>query len=78
MTDDRGRSPTDPGFFDFESHKEKCVVGSPRSVTDQVEMYAKRIGVNNLLCWTALPGMPHDRVERSISLFAREVIPSYR
>jgi alkanesulfonate monooxygenase SsuD/methylene tetrahydromethanopterin reductase-like flavin-dependent oxidoreductase (luciferase family) len=78
MTDDSGRTPEDPAFLDFESHREKCIVGSPRSVIDQVEMYKERLGVTHMLCWTALPGMPHERVERSITLFAKEVLPSFR
>jgi alkanesulfonate monooxygenase SsuD/methylene tetrahydromethanopterin reductase-like flavin-dependent oxidoreductase (luciferase family) len=78
ISDDKGRSPDDPAFSSFESHKEKCVVGSTRSVIDQVEMYSKRIGVNHMLCWMALPGIPHERVESSMRLFAKEVMPSFR
>ncbi len=78
MTDDRGRTPDDPAFFAFESHKEKCVIGSSKSVTEQVEMYSSRLGVNHMLCWMALPGMDHDKVEDSIRRFAKEVIPSFR
>ena len=78
MTDDRGRTPEDPAFHSFESHREKCVVGGARSVVKQVEMYAKGLGVNHMLCWTALPGMPHKKVEHSMQLFAKDVMPSFR
>jgi len=78
MVDDKGRSPDDPAFHSFASHREKCIVGSTRTAADQVEMYSKRLGVNHLLCWTALPGMPHEKVERSITLFAKDVVPSFR
>ncbi|HLQ03206.1 MAG TPA: hypothetical protein VK114_00295, partial [Nitrososphaerales archaeon] len=78
MVDDKGRSPDDPAFHSFESHREKCIVGSTRTAADQVEMYSKRLGVNHLLCWTALPGMPHEKVEKSIRLFAKDVVPSFR
>lgn len=78
MTDDRGRTPDDPAFHSLESHKEKLVVGSPRSVVDQIELYAKRLGVNHLLSWTAIPGLSSDKVERSMRLFAKDVMPSFR
>ncbi len=78
IVDDKGRPPDDPAFASFESHKEKVIIGSPRSVVGQVEMYSKLLGVNNILCWTALPGMPHDKVEKSITLFANDVMPSFR
>jgi alkanesulfonate monooxygenase SsuD/methylene tetrahydromethanopterin reductase-like flavin-dependent oxidoreductase (luciferase family) len=78
MTDDKGRSADDPRFFEFRSHAEKAILGSPKTVTDQVEMYRKRLGVSHLLCWIALPGMPSDKVENSIRLLARDVIPAFR
>ena len=78
MVDDKGRSPDDSAFYSFESHREKCIVGSTRTAVKQVEMYSRRLGVNNILCWTALPGMPPEKVENSIALFAKEVIPSFR
>ncbi len=77
MVDDKGRTPDDPAFSSFESHREKVIVGSSRSAAQQVEMYSKRLGVDNILCWTALPGMPHEKVENSITLFARDVMPSF-
>ena len=78
MHDDKGRTPDDPAFKLFESHREKCIVGTSKTAVEQVEMYSKRLGVNQILCWTALPGMPHDKVESSITLFAKDVIPSFR
>jgi alkanesulfonate monooxygenase SsuD/methylene tetrahydromethanopterin reductase-like flavin-dependent oxidoreductase (luciferase family) len=78
ILDDKGRAPDDPAFASFESHREKVIIGSPRSAADQVEMYSKRLGVNNILCWTALPGLAGNKVEASITLFAKEVIPSFR
>ncbi len=78
IVDDKGRPPDDPAFNSFQSHREKCIVGSPRSAVEQVEMYSNRLGANHILCWTALPGMPHEKVEKSITLFAKDVIPSFR
>jgi alkanesulfonate monooxygenase SsuD/methylene tetrahydromethanopterin reductase-like flavin-dependent oxidoreductase (luciferase family) len=77
IVDDKGRPPDDPAFNSFESHKEKAIVGSPRSAVKQLEMYSKRIGANHILCWSALPGMPHEKVENSMKLFAKDVMPSF-
>ncbi len=78
MVDDKGRSPDDPAFNSFESHREKCIIGNSRTAAEQVELYSKRLGVNQILCWTALPGMSHEKVEKSITLFAKDVMPSFR
>jgi len=77
IVDDKGRSPDDPAFNQFESHREKCLIGSPRSVVEQVEVYQKRLGATEILCWTALPGMPSDKAENSIRMFAKDVMPSF-
>ena len=53
-------------------------MGAPRTVTKQIEMYQERLGVTHLLCWIALPGMLSDKVEKSIRMLAKDVIPSFR
>ncbi len=77
MLDDKGRSPDDPAFFEFESHKEKVILGTPKDAISQIENYGTELGVNNMLLWMAMPGMPHDKVVSSITLFGRDVIPSF-
>lgn len=57
--------------------EETVVFGSPEHVVDRVhEMEAA--GVGELLCWMNFGGLPHDRVERSMRLFAEKVMPHFR
>ena len=35
-------------------------------------------GVNNLVCWMNFGGLPMEMVERSMRLFAAEVMPALR
>jgi alkanesulfonate monooxygenase SsuD/methylene tetrahydromethanopterin reductase-like flavin-dependent oxidoreductase (luciferase family) len=77
IKDDKGRTPDDPTFFEFESHKEKNILGGPKDVVRQIETYKERLGMNYLLCWMAMPGMPHKNVEESMKIFAKDVMPSF-
>ena len=57
--------------------EETVVFGSPERVTDRIrEMEAA--GVGELLCWMNFGGLPPDRVDRSMRLFAEKVMPHFR
>ena len=57
--------------------EETVVFGSPERVTDRIrEMEAA--GVGEVLCWMNFGGLPSDRVERSMRLFADKVMPQFR
>jgi alkanesulfonate monooxygenase SsuD/methylene tetrahydromethanopterin reductase-like flavin-dependent oxidoreductase (luciferase family) len=56
---------------------ETLAVGSPDTVADKIaEM--RDLGVGEVLCWMNFGGLPHERVRRSMELFAREVLPRFR
>jgi alkanesulfonate monooxygenase SsuD/methylene tetrahydromethanopterin reductase-like flavin-dependent oxidoreductase (luciferase family) len=56
---------------------ETLAVGSPDTVADRIgEM--RDLGVGEVLCWMNFGGLPHERVRRSMELFAREVLPRFR
>ena len=57
--------------------EETVIFGSPERVTDRIrEMEAA--GVGEVLCWMNFGGLPPDRVERSMRLFAEKVMPQFR
>lgn len=57
--------------------KETVLFGSPERIVDRVwEM--KEAGVGEFLCWMNFGGLPHDKVKRSMRLFAEKVMPHFR
>jgi len=59
----------------FETH---TLSGSPESVRRKVQAYVDAVGLTLLNCTFAMGKMPPEVVERSIRLFAEEVMPHFR
>ncbi len=57
--------------------KETVLFGSPEQIIDKVREM-EEAGVGELLCWMNFGGLPQDRVERSMQLFAEKVMPHFR
>jgi len=57
--------------------QETVLFGSPEHIVDRVREM-EEAGVGELLCWMNFGGLPQDRVERSMRLFAEKVIPHFR
>ena len=55
--------------------RERYVVGGPDEVAAGIEAIRERTGCDRLFFWARLPGLPIDLANRSLELFAREVIP---
>lgn len=57
--------------------RETVLFGSPERVADGVREM-QQLGVGELLCWMNFGGLPYDKVERSLRLFAEKVMPHFR
>ncbi|HEV7664427.1 MAG TPA: LLM class flavin-dependent oxidoreductase [Chloroflexota bacterium] len=57
--------------------EDSLLIGSPDTVRAKVAELAEA-GVGELACWMNFGGLPLEQVERSMSLFATEVIPAFR
>ena len=53
-------------------------IGSPSTVLEMLEADLERLGTGNLLGLFQLGTLPHDLTMRSLSLFAKEVMPTLR
>jgi alkanesulfonate monooxygenase SsuD/methylene tetrahydromethanopterin reductase-like flavin-dependent oxidoreductase (luciferase family) len=60
-----------------ELARETVAFGSPDTVAAKIDDM-RRIGVGRILCWMNFGGLAHDKVCRSMELFAREVMPRFR
>jgi alkanesulfonate monooxygenase SsuD/methylene tetrahydromethanopterin reductase-like flavin-dependent oxidoreductase (luciferase family) len=54
------------------------IVGSPESVNEQIERLRAELGFGQIMGLMCIGDTPHDRVVRTMELFAREVMPNFR
>jgi hypothetical protein len=52
--------------------------GSPETVRQQLEDYAKRVGFDVLVANFSVGNVPSELTQRSMSLFAQQVMPKLR
>jgi len=52
--------------------------GSPARVTEILTLYMRKLGVKNFIIQMRIGGLSHDKVLRSMQLFANEVMPALR
>jgi alkanesulfonate monooxygenase SsuD/methylene tetrahydromethanopterin reductase-like flavin-dependent oxidoreductase (luciferase family) len=55
-----------------------AIVGSPASVSDQIEDFVREFRIGNLVVMLQNGSMPRGLTEKNISLFAEEVLPRLR
>jgi alkanesulfonate monooxygenase SsuD/methylene tetrahydromethanopterin reductase-like flavin-dependent oxidoreductase (luciferase family) len=58
-----------------ELPRERYVVGSPDEVAAGVRALVERTGCDRLFFWARPPGLPIELANRSLELFAKEVVP---
>jgi alkanesulfonate monooxygenase SsuD/methylene tetrahydromethanopterin reductase-like flavin-dependent oxidoreductase (luciferase family) len=51
------------------------VVGSPETVRQRLEDYARRVGFGLLVANFSVGNTPHELIRKSMTLFAQEVMP---
>ncbi len=54
------------------------IVGSPESVNEQVQRLQGELGFGQIMALMCIGDTPHERVVRTMELFAREVAPNFR
>jgi natural product biosynthesis luciferase-like monooxygenase protein len=54
------------------------VCGSPEQVTDRLGKIAELCGITDMLTWTRIGGLEHEKVLRSMELMAEHVMPALR
>jgi alkanesulfonate monooxygenase SsuD/methylene tetrahydromethanopterin reductase-like flavin-dependent oxidoreductase (luciferase family) len=68
-----GRSP-----FDLDADlRDSALFGSPETVIDRLRAI-KELGIDRVMLFLHLGGMPHEKIMSSLDLFAREVLPTAR
>jgi alkanesulfonate monooxygenase SsuD/methylene tetrahydromethanopterin reductase-like flavin-dependent oxidoreductase (luciferase family) len=58
--------------------RSEMIFGGPATCIEKLQRLRHEAGVNNLICWMNFGGLPQEMVERSMNLFANEVMPAMR
>ena len=61
----------------METLRRRFIIGSPEDVVRECERYAEEIGTRHLIFRMQFPGIPHEKVMRSIRLLGEEVMPHF-
>ena len=64
--------------FDLLMERDHLMIGSAASVTEKMTRLTRSHGIQNWLLQMGFPGVAHDEVDRSLELFAAEVMPEVR
>ena len=75
---ERGWPPMNRAEFDSEADRGSLYVGSPETVARKIAATVKALGVQRFQMKYSAGALPHDRLMRSIELYATRVIPMVR
>ena len=64
--------------FDFQASHDLIFVGTPDSVSEQIERYQEELGLDHLVLFHNIPGLTHEKVMNSLSLFSEKVLPRFQ
>lgn len=67
-----------PETFAGLAKAERAVAGSPRTVIEFLRRQVEASGINYIVSQLMFGDLPHETAKRSITLYAREVIPALR
>jgi alkanesulfonate monooxygenase SsuD/methylene tetrahydromethanopterin reductase-like flavin-dependent oxidoreductase (luciferase family) len=54
------------------------IVGDPEEVARRLSAVQSALDLGSFMSWSGFGGIPHEKVMRSMELFAREVMPRFR
>lgn len=80
---DADEDPEDPRYREMDPwellmERDHLMIGSPDSVLERMTRLTRSHGIQNWLLQMGFPGIPAPDVDRSLRLFAREVMPEIR
>ncbi len=55
--------------------RENFILGSPETVAERIQAYKDGTGVDRVDLLAHAPGLPHEALRQTLTLYAREVAP---
>ena len=75
------KQPETPGKLDLLSydflHPRNLLFGTPDYVAGKIEELRSELNLQHLQVWSNFPGIPHEKVMRSVKKFTEEVMPRF-
>jgi len=78
LRNDKGELITDAAQVDFRTFSSRYIIGDPVSACEQLKDAVDRLQPSELICRMQLPGIPTEDLEKSLRLFAENVMPQFR
>jgi len=78
LRDDKGNLIEDAGMVEFRTFASRYIVGDPASCIEQLRLLDSEVAPTELVARMQLPGVATADFERSLRLFAQEVMPAFR
>ncbi|MFQ5933867.1 MAG: LLM class flavin-dependent oxidoreductase, partial [Dehalococcoidia bacterium] len=72
------KEDVDSDWFDFQRRHDMILVGSPDSVSEQIERLQSELNCRHLAIFLNFPGLPFEKVVRCLNLFAEQVMPRFQ
>lgn len=77
LRDDQGNLIEDPSQVSFKTFAARYIVGDPASCVEQLRAFEAEVNPTELVCRMQLPGVSTADFERSLRLFAEQVMPAF-
>ncbi|HCU89877.1 MAG TPA: hypothetical protein DGR97_08035 [Gammaproteobacteria bacterium] len=78
LRNDKGELITDAAQVDFRTFSSRYIIGDPASACEQLKDSVDRLQPSEVICRMQLPGIPTEDLEKSLRLFAEQVMPQFR
>jgi alkanesulfonate monooxygenase SsuD/methylene tetrahydromethanopterin reductase-like flavin-dependent oxidoreductase (luciferase family) len=72
-----GESRRRLGTLSYETiRRERAIFGEPSYCLERLQHMRETLGIQQIMAWMNIGGLPHDKVSRSMRLFAERVLPA--
>jgi len=78
LTADDGTVISDASTVDFETFKERYIIGTPEEAIERIAQLRDEVGMTELVSWMQLPFVTREQTLESARLLAEEVMPAFR
>ncbi|TDD34238.1 LLM class flavin-dependent oxidoreductase [Actinomadura sp. KC06] len=78
LRNDSGELISDESMVDFRTFSSRYVIADPETAIREIKELQATVQPTELICRMQLPGIPTRDLERSIRLFAQEIMPAFR
>ena len=77
IEEEMDKGDLDSDWFDFQLKHDLILVGSPDSVSEQIERIQSKTGCRHIALFLNFPGLSFQQVMNSLSLFSENIIPRF-